>query len=108
MRQDIDGDEGFTYPNPVLLPAERDRVYLFWRGADWSADYATRGRDGGWSPAREVIRTPGAGERPYLKVADDGSRRIALAFNNGHPRNVLTSIYYATYRHGSLWTAGGH
>jgi putative BNR repeat neuraminidase len=32
---------------------------------------------------------------------------IALAFTDGHPRNALTSIYYAAYRHGSLWTAGG-
>jgi len=103
--QEIPGREGFTYPNPVLLPAEGNRVYLFWRGADWSADYATRAPNGTWSPAHDVIRAPG--ERPYLKVADDGAGRIALAFTNGHPRNVLTSIYYATYRHGSLWTADG-
>ncbi len=46
-------------------------------------------------------------ERPYLKVDGNGSNTIALAFTNGHPRNVPTSIYYAAYRDGWLWTAGG-
>jgi hypothetical protein len=105
IRQGIRGTDGFTYPNPVLLPAERDRLYLFWRGADWSADVATREPDGAWEPARELIRAPG--QRPYVKVADNGSDAIALAFTEGHPRNVLSSIYYATYRSGSLWTAAG-
>jgi len=47
------------------------------------------------------------GERPYLKVATNGSDEIGLAFTNAHPRDTLTSVYYAAYRHGSLWTAGG-
>lgn len=105
LRQSIRGSDGFTYPNPVLLSAEADRLYLFWRGADWSADFATREPNGNWSGARELIRSPG--QRPYLKVGDNGANLIALAFTNGHPRNVLTSVYYAAYRHGSLWRASG-
>lgn len=105
IHQGIRGSNGFTYPNPALLPAEADKVYLFWRGADWSADFATRAPDGDWGPARELIRSPG--ERPYVKVADNGADTIALAFTNGHPRNVLTSVYYIAYRHGSLWRADG-
>jgi hypothetical protein len=105
MRSRIKGQLGFTYPNPVLLPAQNNKLFLFWRGADWSADYATRTLNGRWSSARELVRNPG--ERPYLKVAADGGRIIGLAFTNGHPRNVLTSVYYAAYRDGSLWTAGG-
>jgi hypothetical protein len=100
------GSLGFTYPNPMLVPREDNRLYLFWRGADWSADYATRALDGSWSRAREVIRV-GGGERPYLKVDGNGSGQIALAFTDGHPRNVITSVYYARYSAGSLWTAGG-
>ena len=105
VHQEIAGSDGFTYPNPLLLPAEGDKLYLFWRGADWSADFATRTPAGSWSAAHELISSPG--ERPYLKVAANGSNTIALAYTNGHPRNVLTSVYYAAYRHGSLWTAGG-
>ena len=35
----LPGDLGFTYPNPVLLSGEGEKLYLFWRGADYSADY---------------------------------------------------------------------
>ena len=103
--RDVKGSLGVTYPNPVLLSAEDDKLYLFWRGADWSADYAIRTLDGRWSRTHELIRV--RGQRPYVKVASDGRHRIAFAFTNGHPRRVLTSIYYAVYRAGSLWTAGG-
>ena len=105
LQQGIRGPDGFTYPNPVLLPAEANRLYLFWRGADWSADFATRTAGGNWSGARELIRSPG--QRPYVKVADNGSNLIGLAFTNGHPRDVPTSVYYAAYRNGSLWRPGG-
>jgi hypothetical protein len=105
LQQGIRGPDGFTYPNPVLLPAEANRVYLFWRGADYSADFATRTPTGEWSTTKELIRSPG--QRPYVKLADNGSNLIALAFTNGHPRDVLTSVYYAAYRHGSLWRPGG-
>ncbi len=105
VRSRVPGKLGFTYPNPVLLPAEDNTLFLFWRGANWSADYATRSVTGQWSPAHELIRVPH--QRPYLKVDGNGSDTIALAFTNGHPRNLLTSIYYAAYRGGWLWTAGG-
>jgi BNR repeat-containing family member len=105
VRSGLRGPDGFTYPNPVLLPAEGNKLYLFWRGANWSADYATRTLGGRWTRARELIRNPG--QRPYLKVDSNGSDTIALAFTDGHPRNVLTSVYYAAYRGGSLWHASG-
>jgi hypothetical protein len=105
VHQDIPGRDGFTYPNPVLLPAEDDQLYLFFRGADWSVDFARRTSAGVWSRSHVAIRA--LGQRPYVKVADDGRATIALAFTDGHPRNTLTSVYYAAYRNGSLWTAGG-
>ncbi len=105
FQQGIPGSDGFTYPNPVLLPDEGNTLYLFWRGADWSADYATRTLSGRWSPAHELIRQPG--QRPYVKVDGNGGNTIALAFTNGHPRNLMTSVYYAALRGGALWTAGG-
>jgi hypothetical protein len=101
----VRGTLGFTYPNPVLLSAEHNRLYLFWRGADWSEDYATRTVGGRWSQAHELIRV--LGQRPYAKVDSNGRDKIALAWTDGHPRDVLSSVYYATYRMGSLWTAGG-
>jgi hypothetical protein len=81
------------------------RLYLFWRGADWSADYATRSPAGGWGPARRVIASPH--QRPYVKVAEDGTGGIALAFTDGHPRERTTSIYYMTLQAGWLRHADG-
>ena len=99
------GKLGFTYPNPLLLSAEGNLLYLFWRGADWSADYATRTPAGTWSKARRLLIVNG--ERPYLKADVRDGSQIGLAFTNGHPRNVLTSIDYAEIHHGSLWHANG-
>jgi hypothetical protein len=87
------------------VPNEGDHLYLFWRGADWSADYATRTPAGTWSTARRLIVSKG--QRPYLKADARGGNEIGLAFTNGHPRDVLTSIYYAAIRDGSLWHADG-
>ena len=101
----LTGGRGFTYPNPQRLSGERNRTYLFWRGADWSADYATRSVDGSWSPARELIVEPG--QRPYVKVESDGHDTIGFAFTDGHPRERATSIYYVAYRHGWLRHASG-
>jgi hypothetical protein len=101
----VGGSLGFTYPNLVSLPVEHNRLYLFWRGADWSEDYATRTFGGRWSQAHELVRVPG--QRPYAKVDSNGRDKVALVWTDGHPREVLSSIYYAAYRAGSLWTAGG-
>lgn len=100
-----EGAYGYTYPNPVLLPAEADITYLFWRGANWSEDYAAWSLSGRWGPVHQLIRV--RGQRPYVKVASNGRDEIAFAFTDGHPRNAVTSVYYAAYRAGALWTARG-
>jgi hypothetical protein len=92
-------------PTRLLLSYDSYNLYLFWRGADWSADYATRTRAGTWSNARRLVVVNR--ERPYLKVDVHDGNEIGLAFTNGHPRDVLTSIYYAEIHHGSLWHANG-
>jgi hypothetical protein len=101
----LSGPLGFTYPNPVLLSREHDTLYLFWRGSDWSQDFATRGADGRWSAARRLITVPG--ERAYVKFGSNGRRTIAFAFTDGHPRSVNTSVYFASYHDGALWSATG-
>jgi hypothetical protein len=101
----VRGPDGFTYPNPVLLPAEGDRLYLFWRGRDYSQDYATRTLAGRWSPSRRLISAPG--QRPYVKVDSNGRDTIVFAYTNGHPRERITSVYFAEYRHGWLRHADG-
>jgi len=107
LPDNTNGERGFTYPNPVQLAAEEDRLYLFWRGANWNPAYATRdsGDGAGWSNARTMIRVPD--ERPYVKVVSDGDATIHFAFTDGHPRNVLTGIYHAVYRDGQFRRSDG-
>ena len=59
IRTQLRGPKGFTYPNPAMLTGEHNKLYLFWRGADWSQDYATRTADGRWSRVQRVIAVPG-------------------------------------------------
>ncbi|MDQ1630635.1 MAG: hypothetical protein QOC80_607 [Frankiaceae bacterium] len=103
------GTSGYTYANPIYLPAE-GRTYLFFRSADnrpavtWSADLRT------WSKATDLIYPDksGAAARPYVKYGTNGRDAISIAFNDGHPRDVPTnSVYVAVLRGGVLHSADG-
>lgn len=90
------GDRGFTYPNPVRMG---NRVWLFWRGGSWWPTMSYTSDFVHWSKPRNVVSaTPG--QRPYTKVAGDGSTAY-LAFTEAHPGRVKTSIYFLKI------TAGG-
>jgi len=92
-----------TYAKPVRLSAESN-TYLFWRGnaQPW---YAIRNSKGHWSDARQLISYPE--DNPYTKVASNDRDTIGFAFTDGHPRDVVTSIYYAQYRDGKITHANG-
>ena len=36
--ENIEGTRGFCYTNPVMLSEENNRIYIFWRGADWKTN----------------------------------------------------------------------
>jgi hypothetical protein len=100
------GTNGYTYPNPVQLPAEGNRIYLFWRGGNNNPSFSTLNSGSStWSRARTMILNPG--DRPYVKYADNGRDTIAMAFTQGHPRAGRTNIYFAAYRAGALRRADG-
>ena len=100
------GPSGYTYPNPIQLPAERNRLWLFWRGGSSQPSFSTSPDNGGtWSPARTLIRYPK--HRPYIKFASNGRDTIHFAFTQGHPRNLNSNIYYARYRAGRFFGANG-
>jgi hypothetical protein len=100
---DPTGATDFTYPNPVYLSAEQS-TYLFWRGSVQPI-FAVRDRRGEWSQAHMLIDEPEG--VPYVKVDSNGSNAIYFAFTDGHPRNRVTSIYFAAYREGALRHASG-
>ncbi|NOS68443.1 MAG: hypothetical protein HOP33_00740 [Verrucomicrobia bacterium] len=100
-----------TYPNPVMLFAETNAIYLFWRGDSWKPTFS-KSMDSGrsWSPAKVVVTRTGAGSdnRPYVKIASDGKERIHMIFTDGHPRNESSNnVYYACYRNGAFYKANG-
>jgi BNR repeat-containing family member len=97
------GEGTFTYPNPVYLSAQQE-TYLFWRGEE-QPTFAQRGVDGHWSQSSVLINEPSG--VPYMKVASNGRDTIYFAFTDGHPRNRVTSIYFAEYREGMLRRADG-
>lgn len=100
------GTKGYTYPNPVALSAERDRLWLFWRGGSYQPTFSTSANRGAtWSKARTLIER--TGERPYVKYASNGRDTIDLAFTQAHPDQLNTNIYYARYRDGALYRANG-
>src|SRR6266545_3699939 len=99
------GTWGFTYPNPVQLSAEGDRIWLFWRGANFNPTFSTSDDGSSWGPARTLISVPG--QRPYVKYASNSVDTIHLAFTQGHPRDLVTNIYYARYGAGGLYRADG-
>src|SRR6266567_2030397 len=100
------GRLGYTYPNPMQLSAEGNRIYLFWRGGNFNPSLSTTTNLGTpWNAARTVISNPG--QRPYVKYASNGRDTIAMAYTQTHPRSGRTNIYYAAYRAGALRRADG-
>jgi BNR repeat-containing family member len=99
------GRRGFTYPNPIQLAAENDRIHLFWRGGNFKPTFSTSADGLTWAPAATLIEVPRG--RPYVKVASDGIDTIHMAFTDGHPRERATSLYYARYTGGTWFRANG-
>src|SRR6266542_2254642 len=100
-----EGPWGYTYPNPVQLSAEGNRIWLFWRGGNFNPTFSTSDDEATWTPARTLISVPD--QRPYVKYASNGGDTIHFAFTQAHPRNVATDIYYARYRAGRIERASG-
>jgi hypothetical protein len=97
--------KGFTYPNPVQLSDEDDRLYLFWRGGSRQPTYSHTEDYAHWAPAKNLIE---AGTVPYLKVFSSGQSTIHFGFSNDHPELASNNnIYYFAYRNGQLFRADG-
>lgn len=105
------GSQGVTYANPVLLGEENNTIYLFWRGSDFKPAFSVS-KDLGetWSKPRTLLRgsAAGADNRPYVKIASDGRKRIDFAFTDGHPRNEpANGLYFLRYENGVFTKADG-
>jgi len=100
------GRRGYTYPNPIQLRGESNRLWLFWRGGNFQPSFS-RSADGGrtWATALTLIQSPSG--RPYIKFASNNRDAIHFAFTQGHPGSVKSKIYHALYKRGSFYRADG-
>jgi BNR repeat-containing family member len=105
VARNIRGRHGYTYPNPMWLRRERRPLFLFWRGGSFEPTFSTSTDGTSWSRARKLI--DGSGQRPYLVFDSNGRDRIDIAFSDGNPSELRTSIYYMRYRNRRLHQAGG-
>lgn len=98
-----------TYSHPVMLEAEKNRIYVFWRGSDWSPTFSYSDDLGEtWSPEKILIDSKDTRNRPYIKVVSDGISRIDIAFTDGHPGVEPTnSLYHMYYERGVFFQTNG-
>ena len=105
VRTNVRGRHGYTYPNPVWLADEPRPLFLFWRGGSFEPTFSTSANGRSWASAKRFI--DGNGQRPYVVFDSNGRDRIQMAFSDGNPNELRTSIYYMAYRGGRLRGAGG-
>src|SRR3954454_11262680 len=83
------GPLGYTYPNPLWAG---NKLYLFWRGADWNPAFSRTADMRSWAPARELLRGL-RGQRPYIKFDAYGDS-IRFAYTGAHPDSRDTTLYF--------------
>jgi hypothetical protein len=101
----------YTYASLCRLADENDKLFLFWRGADFKPNFSVSADNGNnWSTGRIMILPERIyhNRRPYFKIASNGKNTIHFAFTDGHPNMEPTnSVYYAAYRDSALYKANG-
>jgi hypothetical protein len=101
----------YTYTNICQLSNEKDKLFLFWRGADFKPNVSVSNDNGStWSTGKILVLPERIyrDRRPYFKIASNNKDVIHFAFTDGHPNAEPTnSIYYAKYRDNALYKANG-
>ena len=107
----VSNTDRITYSHPVQLSAEKNRIYVFWRGPSWKPTFTYSDDGETWSEPQILLQEIGREAqdiRPYLKVVSDGISTIHFTFTNGHPRVEPTnSVYYVKYEAGQFSRADG-
>ncbi|MFV0505913.1 MAG: glycoside hydrolase family 88 protein [Bacteroidales bacterium] len=113
INPNVEGPRGSCYSNPAMLQDEKNRMYLFFRGADFKPNFIYSDDLKNWEQAKPLIKDATVDDkismvRPYVKVSTNNTDRIHFAFTDGHPRNEYqNSIYYVCYHKGEFKTAKG-
>ncbi|WP_020179639.1 BNR-4 repeat-containing protein [Methylopila sp. M107] len=98
----------FTYANPVMLPAEGNRVYIVFRageeGTGQAAQYITWTDDGGVTFVRgKQLLLP---HRPYVQVRQTAPDRFDILGTFGHPNDIAdNSAVHMYYKGGNFYNS---
>lgn len=92
-----------TYPNLVRLPAEGNKIFLFFRGINKQPTLVTSSDHTNWSDPVKIIQ---GADRPYVKYASNGNDRIHIVYENGH-RKSKHNTYHLYYEDGAFYTMNG-
>jgi hypothetical protein len=99
--------DNVTYCNPMMLPAENDRIYLFHRGVSQDPNYLTSNDDGrSWTYGGKLFDGR-HGYSPYTKYACNGKDTIHFVATEDHPRNYDNSLYHGFIRNGKVYQSDG-
>lgn len=113
-------DDLITYSHPVMLSAENNRIYMFFRSrnkrikdkpnyTDWHQNYVYSDDYGKtWSNAQYFLSSKGDYDRiPYMKVVSDNKSKIHFLFTNGHPKLDKASVFHMYYEKGNFHQTDG-
>lgn len=106
------------YSNPVMLAAEKNRIYLFYRQQnlipggstfrDWWQCFSYSDDLGEtWAEGKRIMDSGDVNNTVYMKVSSDNSRRIDILFTDGHPKIGAASIYHMYYEQGEFHQTNG-
>lgn len=113
-------NELICYSHPVMLSAENNRIYMFFRSrnkriadkpgyANWSQNYSYSDDYGKtWSDAKPYLNSDGEHDKiPYLKIVSDHKSKIHFLFTDGHPKLRASSVYHMYYANGKFHQTQG-
>jgi hypothetical protein len=95
-----------SYSNLAYL-ADEGAIYDVTRAELTATVLRSTNRGASWQWVGPLVQE--AGERPYVRLADDGLGRIDVATTDGHPKEVEqgSSLYHGYVADGSLHTTDG-
>ncbi len=100
-----------TYPNPMQLSSENNRIYLLWRGRTWKPTVSVSDDGVNWTHPKVLIEEKGRESehiRPYVKTDSNGKDIFHLAFTEDTPAvEPYNSIYYMKYQNGAFYKVDG-
>lgn len=100
---------GFSYMNLYYLENE-ELLYNFFRGGNtYNPTFITSADQGdSWGHSTHfIVDEVKDRQRPYARYMQRDPNTVGVMFTEAHPRKFGTSVYYADFRNGAFYKAGG-